>query len=850
MLKKLLFVTLFCGLFSSLQLHSQSAICSYKYRKRINFDPTKVSGASDLSNFTALINIASDNDLRTVANSGHVENASGFDIIFTADDGVTKLDHYLEKYVATTGELITWVRIPTLSTTYTTSIYMYYGNTAITTNQSLNTTWNSVYRNVYFFHSDYNDKSQAGNNGTNNGLTLSAGNGTVAFNGVTNSVNDYVAIGTNGWSSTTATYEIWFNNTGAFNAAEGYLLGHTTIPAYNNRIQIYEYNNKLRIGLGGAHSIPAASPDLFTFTAGRWYHVALVYSSGNHTVYVNGTSVYTGTYNAATLTSLNTTADVVNDGNSATHNESMGAGAIDNMFIQNTARDANWIATVYANQSSPSTFYAISAEPKVWTGGTNTNYNAATNWLNNSTPSAGEDVIINNGTNQPTLQGNEQVGGLWIKSGATLSLGNNSLSVRYDITNCGTLSNNSGTVNCNSTSSFAQTQYFSGSGTFNLKSLTVNNTHASNPCLTLSKDCTVNGTLTLASGTVYTTATNILALSSTAVSTSGSSTSFVSGPMSKTGNTDFVFPIGKGASRWRRCAVTGITASDTYTAEYFYTPYTNVLTVQSPLIDVSKIEYWQVDRAATGNASLTLYWETANTSGIDNCPDLTIARWSGATWQERPGTAGSVCGGATAGSVVTNAVLTAFSPFTFGSKSSAVNPLPIELLSFEAKPYNNEVLTKWQTASEINNDHFDVERSLNAVLFEHIGTVKGSGTTYTKHEYNFIDPKPYSGVSYYRIKQVDADGKAAYSNMVAVDLSKTLDYVIYPNPNHGQFTLEGSLGNAEVLLYNMLGQKVEHGIESRTPHTIKVNCSTLSSGVYFINVKTKTDTKTHKLVIE
>ncbi|HEY6160131.1 MAG TPA: hypothetical protein VI112_02880, partial [Bacteroidia bacterium] len=101
---KVLFTGIFFFLIASAGLFSQSAICSYKYRKRITFDPTKVSGPIDLSDFTALINITSDNDLRTVANSGHVENASGYDIIFTAADGVTKLDHQLESYTATSGQ--------------------------------------------------------------------------------------------------------------------------------------------------------------------------------------------------------------------------------------------------------------------------------------------------------------------------------------------------------------------------------------------------------------------------------------------------------------------------------------------------------------------------------------------------------------------------------------------------------------------------------------------------------------------------------------------------------------------------------------------------------------------------
>lgn len=830
-----------------LELNAQSAICSYKYRKRITFDPTKVMTTADIANYTALIKITSDNDLRTVANSGHVENANGYDIIFTLDDGVTKLDHTLEKYTATTGEFIAWVRIPNLSTTLNTYIYMYYGNTAIGSDQSLTTTWNSVYRGAYFFHSDYNDKSQAGNNGTNNGFT-SAASGTIANYIASNNVNDYVAIGTNGWSASAGTYEVWINSTGAFNAVEGYFLGHTTVAAYNNRIQIYGYNGRLRVGLGGSHAIGG---DLFTFSTARWYHVAVVYSSGNHTVYVNGTSVYAGTYTG--LTTLNTSADVANDGNPAAHNECMGAGAIDNMFIQNTARDAQWMATNYNNQSSPSTFYSISAEPKVWTGGNNTNYNAAANWLNNSAPSSGNDVIINNGTNQPTIQGNEQVGSLWIKSGAILTIGNNSLSVRYDITNCGTLSNNTGSVVCNSTSAYAQIQHFSGSGTFNLKSLHLNNTHSSSPSLSLSAAATVNGTLHLTNGILYTTSTNILSLSNTAVSTSGSSASFVSGPMRKTGNTNFVFPVGKG-TRWRRCAVSSISTSDTYTAEYFYNPYSSTTPCNAPLTNVSLLEYWQVDRAGSGNAFLTLYWEAANTSGITSCPNLTIGRWNGSSWDERPGTTSGSCSGAGTGNIITNAILTSFSPFTFGSRSYA-NPLPVTLTSFTARPINkNKVLIEWNTASENNNDYFDVERSADGITFELVGKQNGKGNPNKASGYSIYDHKPYMGQSYYRLKQVDINGQETLSPLVPVQINETTGeesiYNIFPNPNAGEFTIEGNVDGAEITIFNALGQKVEYSIRSRTVNDLQFDCSTFAKGVYFINIKLNGETKIQKLVIE
>src|SRR5690606_24650001 len=105
-----------------------------------------------------------------------------------------------------------------------------------------------------------------------------------------------------------------------------------------------------------------------------------------------------------------------------------------------------------------------------------------------------------------------------------------------------------------------------------------------------------------------TTASNILALGNGATSSSGSASSFVSGPMSKSGNADFIFPVGKG-TKWRRCGVSSITAASTFTAEYFTNPYASTTPVNAPLTNVSLVEYWQCDRLGTGNANLSLYWE-------------------------------------------------------------------------------------------------------------------------------------------------------------------------------------------------------------------------------------------------
>ncbi|MES2681488.1 MAG: DUF2341 domain-containing protein [Bacteroidota bacterium] len=259
-----------------LELSSQSAVCSYKYRKRITFNPGQVNGSNDLVDFPVLINIASDNDLRTVANTGHVENANGYDIIFTTDDGVTQLAHQLQEYTATTGELITWVRVPILSTTYSTTIYMYYGNSAATADQSTKNTWKTSYKGVWHLDNNvFSDASLTGNNATNGGST-NLGTAKIiggrAFSGAGTNYVQVPLVGANGGSGN-GSITLW----GMVNTvvASTYFFGESTTQTgagYANRVQIYvgDGAGNLYLGLGGNHTLQTNVQLLSTAT---WYHI-------------------------------------------------------------------------------------------------------------------------------------------------------------------------------------------------------------------------------------------------------------------------------------------------------------------------------------------------------------------------------------------------------------------------------------------------------------------------------------------------------------------------------------------------------------------------------------------------
>lgn len=849
------------------ELFSQSAICSYKYRKRITFDPSKVAGLSDLSDFPVLIKIVSDNDLRTTGNSGHVENSNGFDIIFTSDDGVTVLNHQMESYTASTGQFTAWVKIPKLSTSLNTFIYMYYGNSAITSNQSSTSTWDANYIAVYHFNGNLNNNtSTAGLNGTNFGTNNSTGGQIDRYRNFIRSSGDYIDV---------SPYNTAYNITNEITVSAWIRLATIGIDqkiAGNEdnvnggwKFGVYS-DNKVEFEIRTSANSPSLTragicgvcASGATLLSGTWYYVVGQYSNAGDFIstYVNGVPDRSFTGNTTVQGASSGTLKFGIEPWDA--NASQFDGDMDEIHIASTIRSSDWILTEYNNQNSPSTFYSISSEPYRWLGTTNTNWSTSTNWSGGLVPPSDVDIIISNGTNQPALASVTQVRSVWILSGATLSLGSSSLLFRNDITNCGTINGSAGTLTANGTAQ--QNQSLSGSGTFNLFNLTVNNTFSPGPSLVLNKNIDVSGTLTLTSGIVYTTTTNILALGNTATTSGGSSTSFISGPITKSGSVNFTFPVGKG-NKWRRASVTGLSASATFKAEYFDVPYSNVTAVNSPLADISSIEYWQIDRVSgTGNAAITLYWEDANASGVNNCGDLTIARWNGSSWDERPGTTagGSACSGTGVGNILSNNVLTAFGTFAFGSKSASFNPLPVELTDFSAEICDQKVCLKWTTYSEINNDYFTVEKSKGGILFEPIIVVDGVGNSSAIHQYSAIDTEPTEGTSYYRLKQTDYDGSSAYSELIAVDFSRSrnLDLLIYPNPVAGKefnLKIDGTRGTEIIVsISDFMGKEIYSAfitLRDNGTNIYSLN-SNVSPGIYLVTIKSSTGSLTKKISVQ
>ena len=164
--------------------------------------------------------------------------------------------------------------------------------------------------------------------------------------------------------------------------------------------------------------------------------------------------------------------------------------------------------------------------------------------------------------------------------------------------------------------------------------------------------------------------------------------------------------------------------------------------------------------------------------------------------------------------------------------------LPVELTNFNVKNTSNGHLLTWQTASEKNNEGFDIQRSEDGRNWENIGFVQGHGTTQNRQEYTFLDKMPLIGSNYYRLKQVDLptgqDGQFEYSDIVNIEyLTSNHELRIFPNPVTDELNIIDGEGLATI--YNLLGQSVKQfKINSRQ---FKINTSDLAEGQYILHIQ-------------
>jgi len=170
--------------------------------------------------------------------------------------------------------------------------------------------------------------------------------------------------------------------------------------------------------------------------------------------------------------------------------------------------------------------------------------------------------------------------------------------------------------------------------------------------------------------------------------------------------------------------------------------------------------------------------------------------------------------------------------FTLGTIDEINTPLPVTWLNFSGTNTGINNTLRWATATEINNDYFSVESSVNGESWTEIGQVEGKGSSAERTSYLFVDQSPNKKVNYYRLKQVDFNGNFDYSNIIYIEATLSNKLRIYPNPADNSLTISNQNEN-NITILDILGRSIEIP-QTTANHDVIINTSTLKEGIYFI----------------
>jgi hypothetical protein len=184
--------------------------------------------------------------------------------------------------------------------------------------------------------------------------------------------------------------------------------------------------------------------------------------------------------------------------------------------------------------------------------------------------------------------------------------------------------------------------------------------------------------------------------------------------------------------------------------------------------------------------------------------------------------------------------------------------VPVELSSFAAKSNGTDINLTWTTATETNNQGFEIERMNNDRVFEQVGYVPGFGTTTEPKAYSFVDSKIGNGKYSYRLKQIDFNCSFSYSQIVEIELVAPTTFCLeqnYPNPFNPNTTIRFSIPvetDVRLNVFNALGQEVAEILNERLKegyHEVEFDASTLTSGIYFYRLEADKFVDVKKMII-
>lgn len=383
------------------------------------------------------------------------------------------------------------------------------------------------------------------------------------------------------------------------------------------------------------------------------------------------------------------------------------------------------------------------------------------------------------------------------------------------------------------------TQTVGGTQAFIVNTIIVNNTSSGASNIIVNKNLIIGASANFMDG-ILISATDSITFMSASTYAGASDTSHISGLVEKIGNQAFTFPVGDGIKLRTAVIAAPSLASDVLTCKYFHSiPSDGAM--GAGLDHVSTCELWEIKRTnGSSNPIVTLSYDNIYSGEITEIADLRVTNLIAGVWTDMGGPGV----GMPAGMVKASVASSTWGGYTLGS-ASALNPLPIELLSFEAG-FNNSnkgVDLKWETSSEKNSDYFTIEQSINGNEWVEISKLKAAGNSISVIIYKSFDPDPNNGINYYRLKETDFNGNYFYSDIEFVTINSDVsDISISPNPVATNTILNYWANNDEEFqleITNALGQILmkKTVLLNSGDNQIKLEMEQFVPGNYFLKIQ-------------
>jgi len=694
-------------------------------------------------------------------------------------------------------------------------------------------------------------------------------------------VDDYVDVSSpfNGFTNE-ITVEFWINATAV---AAGSGIGQGTSDIGNATTDVFlihgNTDGTMRFFVNSGSGLIQLGGNTSTNLENTgWHHIAAVANSSGSSIYVDGVLETSG---AGIGTIQNNASSSIHIGKDVRYATARFLnGEIDEVRIWNTAQTAdeiqnNMFVALDGNETGLVGYYkfdepngsaTLPDQTANGNNGTLTNMDAATDWVsatarepfktlnagNWNSPSTWKSNAIPNASSAKlcighdiTLDADLSADMLFIKPGITVSLASG-----QTLSMSGNVINNGSIVGDGMLSFTSGTPMLSGT----MSNITINGAAPA-----LIGNTTISGTITLTDG-IVSLGDYDMTIANTGSLIGGNSSSYL---QTKNLNTDggglvrevsngagqVPFPIGSNGT-YTPLTMLNFGSTSSFDVRVFDGTYSAGTsgTAHGSTTEINKT--WDVNALGSDfNTTITLQWDSDDQgASFDNTNMFISKNGSRGFWEVvSEGIVASGSGPFTA----TVSGITSFSQIGGGSGDS---PLPVTLMYFTGENLDGLNLLSWQTATELDNERFEIQRANGFLEFVSIGTVAGSGDSDQTLDYSFEDKIPQEGVSYYRLVQVDYDGTATNSKVIMIE-SEPIDtnMTLYPNPFTDRINIRMDKTPSEpveVSLYDLNGQLISAIIHQEPRQELTVIFNSLQKGIYFLKVNYNNQIHTERIIKE